>query len=126
MTDTESPSIAVRLDRWLCAARVFKSRTLAARACGAGRVQVNGRPARASHAVRVGDEVRAKPPRGEMVLKVMALAEKRLSPKDAVRLYEDHSPPAPPRLEPVFRRERGSGRPTKADRRKLDRMRGST
>lgn len=124
MTDPTTPSAGVRLDRWLCAARIFKSRTLAARACSAGRVQVNGKPARASHPVRVGDEVRARPPRGDMVLEVVGLAEKRLPPKDAARLYEDRSPPAPPPLEPVFRRERGSGRPTKADRRKLDRMRG--
>ena len=125
MTDIKAPNIVVRLDRWLSAARIFKSRTLAARACSAGRVQVNGRPARASHALRVGDEVRAKPPRGEMVLMVLQLAERRLAPKEAMRLYEDHSPPSPQALEPIFRRERGSGRPTKADRRKLDRMRGN-
>ena len=121
-SDVTSP-VLVRLDRWLCAARVFKSRTLAAAACGAGHVSVNGRAVRASHAVKVGDEVRAKPPRGPVVLVVMKLADKRLSPKDAVQLYEDRSPPPPPMDEPVFRRERGAGRPTKADRRKLDRMR---
>lgn len=119
--DSASPA-PVRLDRWLCAARVFKSRTLAATACGAGHVSVNGSAVRASHAVRVGDEVRAKPPRGPVILIVLKLADKRLSPKDAVLLYEDRSPPPPPD-DPVFRRERGSGRPTKADRRKLDKMR---
>ncbi|HEY6727371.1 MAG TPA: S4 domain-containing protein [Polyangiaceae bacterium] len=118
----EPASPLVRLDRWLCAARVFKSRTLAAAACGAGHVSVNGRAVRASHAGKVGDEVRAKPPRGPVVLIVIRLADKRLSPKDAVLLYEDRSPPPPPD-DPVFRRERGSGRPTKADRRKLDKMR---
>jgi len=120
---SESTSLAlVRLDRWLCAARVFKSRTLAATACGAGHVSVNGHAARASHAVKVGDEVRAKPPRGPVILIVLKLAEKRLSPKDALLLYEDRSPPPPPD-DPVFRRDRGSGRPTKADRRKLEKMR---
>lgn len=122
MQTDSAPSAPVRLDRWLCAARIFKSRTLAATACGAGHVSVNGRAVRASHAVKVGDEVRAKPPRGPVILIVLKLADKRLSPKDAVLLYEDRSPPPPPD-EPVFRRERGAGRPTKADRRKLDKMR---
>ena len=115
--------VVVRLDRWLCAARVFKSRTLAAAACGAGHVRVNGHSVRASHAVKIGDEVRAKPPRGPVILIVAKLAEKRLSAKEASLLYEDRSPPPVPLEEPMFRRERGSGRPTKADRRKLDRMR---
>ena len=120
----ESLSLSeVRLDRWLCAARVFKSRTLAAQACGAGHVRVNDRPVRASHAVKIGDEVRAKPPRGLVILIVVKLAEKRLSPKEASLLYEDRSPSPVPVEEPIFRRDRGSGRPTKADRRKLDRMR---
>lgn len=122
MNSTEAAS-EVRLDRWLCAARVFKSRTLAARACGAGHVAVNGQPARASHGLRVGDEVKAKPPRGLVVLIVSKLADKRLSPKEAVLLYEDRSPPPPPKEPPIFLRERGAGRPTKADRRKLERMR---
>ena len=121
---SDSTSIpGVRLDRWLCAARVFKSRTLAATACGAGHVSVNGNAVRASHAVKVGDEVRAKPPRGPVVLIVLKLADKRLSPKDAVLLYEDRSPPPPPPDEFVFRRERGAGRPTKAERRQMDKMR---
>jgi len=120
----ESLALAeVRLDRWLCAARVFKSRTLATQACGAGHVSVNGHSVRASHAVKIGDEVRAKPPRGPVILIVVKLAEKRLSPKEASLLYEDRSPPPVPVEEPLFRRERGSGRPTKAERRKLDRMR---
>jgi ribosome-associated heat shock protein Hsp15 len=84
---------------------------------------VNGHAARASHAVKIGDEVRAKPARGPIIFIVVKLAEKRLSPKEASLLYEDRSPPPVPVEEPLFRRERGSGRPTKAERRKLDRMR---
>jgi ribosome-associated heat shock protein Hsp15 len=115
----------VRIDRWLCAARIFKSRTLAQQACVGGHVLVNGRVARPSHVVRVLDEVSALAPRGRVVLKVLVLAEKRVSPALARGLYEDHSPPPPPRApEPVFRRERGAGRPTKADRRALARLRG--
>jgi ribosome-associated heat shock protein Hsp15 len=114
---------SVRLDRWLSAARIFKSRTLAQEACGAGRVQVNGQPARASHLLRVGDEVSTNAPRGFVVLEVAALAEKRLAPPKARELYVDHSPPPPPREPLVAPRERGAGRPTKHDRRAIDRFR---
>lgn len=114
---------SVRLDRWLSAARIFKSRTQATEACGAGHVRVNGNPARASHVVRVGDEVTALAPRGQVVLKVLALADKRLGPPKARELYEDHSPPPPPREERVAVRDRGMGRPTKADRRAIEKLR---
>ncbi len=115
----------VRLDKWLSAARVYKSRTSAQEACTAGHVSVNGQGARSSHALVVGDEVTARAPRGDLVLEVVALADKRLSPPKARELYLDHSPPPPPREERVAPRERGAGRPTKADRRALDRLRGS-
>lgn len=114
---------STRIDRWLCAARIFKSRTLAHDACEGGLVEVNGGAARASRAVRVGDEVTARAPRGLVVLKVTKLADKRLGAELARELYEDHSPPPPPREEPIFVRDRGAGRPTKADRRALERMR---
>ena len=115
---------SVRLDRWLSAARIYKSRTAAQEACTAGHVAVNGVAARSSHALVVGDEVTARAPRGDLVLEVLALADKRLSPPKARELYADHSPPPPPKEELVAPRERGSGRPTKAERRALDRLRG--
>jgi ribosome-associated heat shock protein Hsp15 len=71
----------------------------------------------------VGDEVRALAPRGLMVLRVSKLAEKRLGAPLARELYEDHSPPPPPPEERVAVRARGAGRPTKAERRALERMR---
>lgn len=112
----------VRLDRWLNAARLFKSRTLAQQACDGGHVQVNGIAARSSHPLRVGDEVRALAPRGPVVAKVLALGEKRLSPPAARALFEDNSPPPPPRDEWMPRRDRGAGRPTKLERRALERF----
>jgi ribosome-associated heat shock protein Hsp15 len=115
---------SVRVDRWLCAARIFKSRTLAQHACDAGHVLVNDRPVRASHALRSGDEVRTEAPRGRVVLLVLALADKRQSPPKARELYEDRSPPPEPREPRVAVRARGAGRPTKADRRALSRLRG--
>src|SRR5262245_56556969 len=114
----------VRIDQYLCAARAFKSRGDARDACVAGRVLVNGHSAKASHAVHVGDEISTHAPRGAIVWKVLALAEKRLSPALARALYEDHSPPPPPREERFPMRERGAGRPTKRERRDLRRFRG--
>lgn len=114
----------VRIDQWLSATRLFKSRTLARDACTGGHVKINGVSVKPSHSVAVGDEVRAMAPRGLVVVKVLGLAEKRQSPPLARTLYEDHSPPPPPRDEWAPRRDRGAGRPTKADRRALARLRG--
>jgi len=100
----------VRIDQYLTATRIYKSR--------------NGIAVKPSHGVAVGDEVRCVAPRGTVVLKVLALASKRLSPPLARALYEDHSPPPPPREERMPQRDRGAGRPTKADRRAMQRLRG--
>ncbi len=113
----------VRIDRWLTAARVFKSRTLAQEACTAGHVRINDTPVRASASVKIGDEVRTLAPRGTVILLVKGLAEKRLSAALAQLLFDDHSPPPPAKEERVAVRERGAGRPTKADRRALNRFR---
>lgn len=113
-----------RIDRWLTAARVFKSRTLSQAACEAGHVRVNDLQVKPSHPVKIGDEVRAFAPRGTVVLQIKGLGEKRLSAALAQLLYEDHSPPPPPKEERIAVRERGSGRPTKADRRALTKLRG--
>ncbi len=117
-------SESVRLDRFLCASRLFKSRTLAQAACDANHVRVNGEPARSSHPLRVGDEVRALSPRGPVIWEVLKLAEKRLGAPEARLLYADHSPPPPPREERIAVRARGAGRPTKAERRAMERFRG--
>jgi ribosome-associated heat shock protein Hsp15 len=116
---------SVRLDRWLCAARVLKSRTLATQACAGGKVRVNGAIARSHRALRVGDEVRVSRERGPRVLGVVGLADRRQSPAAARELYEDRSPPPPPREPPAGRRERGAGRPSKRDRRALRRLKGA-
>jgi ribosome-associated heat shock protein Hsp15 len=114
----------VRVDRWLCAARIYKSRTQASDACGGGHVSVNGATVRASHPVRIGDRVRALAPRGQVVLEVAGIEDKRQSPARARELYVDHSPPPPPREARVAIRPRGAGRPTKAERRATDKLRG--
>jgi ribosome-associated heat shock protein Hsp15 len=114
----------IRIDRWLTATRVFKSRSLAQQACEAGHVRINDATARSSQLVKLGDEVRAFAARGTVVFVVKGLAEKRLSAALARLLYDDHSPPPPPKEERVAVRERGAGRPTKSDRRALSRLRG--
>jgi ribosome-associated heat shock protein Hsp15 len=114
----------VRIDRWLCAARVYPSRTQATQACVGGRVRVNDEPVKPHHALRIGDRVRANSERGLRVLQVLALAEKRLSPALARALFDDQSPPPPPRPARSPRRDPGAGRPTKRERRQLDRFRG--
>jgi ribosome-associated heat shock protein Hsp15 len=114
---------SVRIDRWLCATRLYKTRSQSQQACSGGLVKVNGTNVRPSHPVRAGDEVRAEAPRGLVIWHVKTLAEKRLSAALAAALYEDHTPPPPPREEVVAPRARGAGRPTKAERRALDRLR---
>ena len=119
---------SVRVDRWLAAARIFRSRSRATVACGLGNVKLNQRPAKPPQPVRVGDRIEVEAPRRLWVLEVLALAERRQSPKAARELYLDHSPePEPPKREPEFPvggREPGSGRPTKRQRRALRRLVG--
>jgi ribosome-associated heat shock protein Hsp15 len=119
-----SVSDQIRIDRWLTATRVFKSRTLAQAACEAGHVRINDVQVRASQLVKIGDEVRTFAPRGVVIFLVKGLADKRLSAAMAQLLFEDRSPPPPPKEERLAVRERGAGRPTKADRRALSRLRG--
>ena len=119
-------SETVRLDRWLSAARLYKSRSQAQDACEGGHVRVNDLSAKPAHALKIGDTVRCQAPRGLTIVLVLKLGDKRLSAPLARELYEDHSPPPPPREErpaPIGLRERGAGRPTKADRRATERLR---
>ncbi|MFC1641264.1 RNA-binding S4 domain-containing protein [Myxococcota bacterium] len=112
----------VRVDRWLCAARIYASRTQAQAACTGGQVKVNGASVRPSHPVKVGDRITARPRRGLLTLDIIQLEEKRQSPKRARELYQELSPPSPPEARSAPR-SRGAGRPTKADRRALERLR---
>jgi ribosome-associated heat shock protein Hsp15 len=115
----------VRLDRWLCAARAYRTRSVAAAACDGGKVTVNGSAAKPHKLVRPGDIVvlgGVRPRRW----RVTALAERRGPAAAARLLYVDLTPPPIVSLVDVGapRRERGSGRPTKRERRSLDRLRG--
>lgn len=118
---------ALRIDKWLWFARFFKSRSAAARLCGAGRVRVNSQVIRKPHhPLKVGDVLTFPQARAIRVVKVAALGERRGPAPEARTLYEDLAPPeAPPDTErppPVAAREAGAGRPTKAERRALERL----
>ncbi len=113
----------VRVDRWLSAARVFKSRTQAQEACVGGHVKLAGNSIRANHLVRPGDQLAVLAPQGMRLLEIVAVAEKRLSPALARELYLDHTPPPEPR-EDNSGRDRGTGRPTKRESRILRGLRG--
>ena len=112
---------STRADRWLWAARAFKSRSLAAAACDGGKVTVNGVGAKPHKIVRPGDEVILTTDDGKRVFKVLAVAERRGPASVARALYQDLTPPTPPRDPTLPRREPGSGRPTKRERRQLSR-----
>ena len=115
---------SVRLDRWLVAARMFKTRPLAQEACAAGHVKVNGNSAESAKGLKVGDEVDALAPGGRRVWRVLGLAVKRGPATVARALYEDHTPPPPPPTGPMALRERGAGRPTKREGRDIRRLKG--
>ena len=122
---SEDPA-SVRIDRWLWAARMFKTRSLAAAACAGGKVDLNAQAAKPAKLVRPGDLLRITVGPARRVLRVTGLGDRRGPPSAARMLYEDLTPPAPPRLRamPVAVRPMGTGRPTKRERRAIDRLRG--
>ncbi len=117
----------VRVDRWLWAVRLCPTRTAATAACAAGHVRVNGIPAKPATKVQPTDRVEARLGRRDRVVEVVQTIDKRVGAAVAAECLIDHSAPVPARTEtpPTFDRERGAGRPTKRDRRRLDRLRGS-
>ncbi|HEY8376694.1 MAG TPA: RNA-binding S4 domain-containing protein [Nannocystis sp.] len=117
---------SVRLDKWLWAARCFKTRGLATEACAAGHVKVGGVTAKPARALRRGEEVTIKTGDGLRILEVVGLSERRGPATVARTLYHDRSPPRPPPSEVpgAITRDRGLGRPTKQERRELRRLRG--
>ncbi len=121
---------SVRLDKWLQVARVFKTRTQATRACGLSRVRVNSMTAKAHRSLALEDRIEVEFGEWTRVLVVKELRDKPLPKAEAARLFEDQSPPRPQldeferllRRAPV-KRDKGHGRPSKKERRVLDRLR---
>ncbi|MFJ1970638.1 RNA-binding S4 domain-containing protein [Streptomyces sp. NPDC087903] len=118
---------SVRIDSWVWSVRLVKTRSMGATACRGGHVRVNGERVKPAYSVRVGDEVRVRQEGWERVVVVKRLIRKRVGAPVAVQCYVDNSPPPPPRdaVAPAGIRDRGTGRPTKRDRRDMERLRGS-
>lgn len=114
----------VRVDRWIWAVRLHKTRSEATDACRGGHVRVNGRTAKAATPVTIGDRVEVRAHGADRVVEVALLLDKRVGAALAAGAYVDHTPP-PPEVDGtgVAARERGAGRPTKRERRELDRWR---
>lgn len=126
----------VRIDRWLWAVRLFKTRSAANAACGGGKVRVNGEVAKPARKVTVADVVTVRRRGFDATYEVVRLLEKRVGAAIAVECYVDKTPdeerakaesrrPLNPGYDLVMgNRDRGSGRPTKRERRQIDRLRG--
>ncbi|WP_438855819.1 RNA-binding S4 domain-containing protein [Agromyces sp. M3QZ16-3] len=117
---------SARVDAWLWAVRVCKTRSAATAACRAGHVRVNGERAKAAQPVRPGDEVRVRLHGFDRILIVRRPIVKRVSAELAAAAADDRTPAPPPResVASAPLRDRGTGRPTKRERRDLDRLRG--
>lgn len=118
----------LRIDKYLWAIRLFKTRSLATEACKAGRVKLNGQNVKPSYVVKVGDTYSVQKGIERKVIQVKELLDRRVDAKTAVLHYEDQTP-----IEdtygfksvfhaPVLKRDRGTGRPTKKDRREIDEL----
>ena len=116
-------SESVRVDAWLWAVRVYKTRSAATTACRAGHVRIGGDRAKAAQPVRIGDEVRVRIAGFDRILVVRQLLTKRVGAPLAAAAAEDRTPVREP-VTQLAVRDRGAGRPTKRERRDIDRLRG--
>ena len=116
----------LRIDKYLWAIRQFKTRTLASDACKAGRVKLDGNNIKPSHEVRLGEVYQVAKGPDRKIIRVVGLLENRVDAKTAVGYYEDITPVEQTTAfksmfhAPVLKRDRGTGRPTKRDRREID------
>lgn len=137
-SQTDSPQTTLRADKWLWQARFFKSRSLASQVCQAGKLRVSGLGiVKAHHKVKPGDVLTFPQAHHIRVIKVVALGSRRGPASEAQTLYEDLTPPAEDNRLPdgtpdalasagtTAKRDPGAGRPTKRDRRVMDRLRDS-
>lgn len=116
----------VRIDKWIWAVRIFKTRSLATEACKKGHISIGNLPVKASRIIHPGEVVKVRKPPITRSFKILALAEKRMSAKLISDYVEDVTPPEELELQEMQKsmrwisRDRGTGRPTKKDRRELD------
>lgn len=124
MSTPNSTLGTVRVDAWLWAIRVYKTRSAATSACRARHIRMGENPVKASQTIVPGDTIRIRESGFERILEVRRLIAKRVGADAAARCYTDHTPARPvlPALG-LPQRDRGAGRPTKKDRRELERLR---
>lgn len=121
----------VRIDKWLWAVRIFKTRTIASDACKKGRVLIDNVAVKPSRDIRVGDVINVKKPPITFTFKVIALADKRMGAKLVPQFMENITPPDQYELMELNKlsgyvdRQRGTGRPTKKERRDLEQFTGT-
>ena len=113
----------IRIDRWLCAVRLVKTRPLATRLCEGGHVLVNGSPAKPSTKVRAGDRIEALIADRKRIVEILRPIESRVGAAVAATCYVDDSPPVVPEARPGTVPVRGEGRPSKRLRREFERLR---
>jgi ribosome-associated heat shock protein Hsp15 len=124
---SELPTSA-RIDKWLWAVRIFKTRSLATAACRAGRVTIGCQPVKPSRAVKINDLILTATAGITRTTKVLGLLEQRVGAQVAKEFAEDLTPASEyektkePVLRPLFHRPKGTGRPTKKDRRKMGKL----
>lgn len=117
---------AVRIDKWLWAVRIFKTRTIAAEACNKGRIQIDNISVKPSRMIRIGDVVQVKKPPITFSFEVIDLSEKRMGAKLVPQFMKNVTSPEEyeilelNKLSGFIDRQRGSGRPTKKERRDLE------
>ncbi|HTB18216.1 MAG TPA: RNA-binding S4 domain-containing protein [Bryobacteraceae bacterium] len=123
----------IRIDKWLWAARFYKTRSLASRACELGRVECNGQHVKPSREIRIGDMLRVKNDSGDFQVEVLALSEMRGPAPVAQQLYRETEASRELRLKAAAERKAmprfetsTEGKPSKRDRREIDRLRGRT
>ncbi|MFF5110448.1 RNA-binding S4 domain-containing protein [Streptosporangium sp. NPDC000509] len=118
--------VSARVDAWIWSVRLTKTRSIASDACRGGHVRVNGVRVKPAHVLRVGDEVRLRHEGRERIVVVSRIITKRVGAAVAAECYVDKSPPPPPPEEvvTVAIRTRGAGRPTKRERRSIDKLLG--
>ena len=129
--DNKPTMDAVRIDKWLWAARFFKTRALAAKACGLGRIQANGQPVKPARDVHVGNMLRITNDGGDFEIEVLGLSEDRGPAAVAQALYRETEASREARLKAAAERKAmrdfeqlPAGRPTKRDRRRIIQFRG--
>lgn len=116
----------LRIDKYLWAIRAFKTRSISTEACKAGRVKLNGQNLKASHIVKTGEVYTVQKGSDRKVIEVVGLLERRVDAKTAVNFYKDITPVEETQAyksmfhTPNLSRDRGTGRPTKRDRREID------